>query len=82
MELDAMLGTSKAVFDICWNAKDSEGSMQMDDSRMEVVACEDAPSQDMKVAFYASPALLKRGNADGREYDRQMVLEKARVFCH
>ena len=82
MELDAMLGTSKAVFDICWSTKVNEGSVQMDDSCMEAVGFGNASSQNMNVAFYISPILLKRGNADGREYDKQMVLEKARVFCH
>ncbi|KAF9769154.1 hypothetical protein IL306_013481 [Fusarium sp. DS 682] len=81
MELDEMLMNSKAIFTICWPETDSSKKQRFDETKMEAfVHGKDLTSKTV-VEFAISPMLMKMGNADGCNYDSQMVVCKASVVC-
>lgn len=42
----------------------------------------DIATKDLRVDLVVSPALIKEGNSDGRNYDTMMVLVKLGVICN
>ncbi|KAH6898500.1 hypothetical protein B0T10DRAFT_578283 [Thelonectria olida] len=83
LDLDRMLTDSKALFTIFWSSDfpRHEGKLLYSDGYMEAVAHNPPLSNQSSVEFFTSPVLLKRGNADGQNYNQEVVLIKACVVC-
>ncbi|KAG5918175.1 hypothetical protein E4U42_006957 [Claviceps africana] len=86
MELDDMCMQSRAIITLCWHARDprehgSSGPGYVE-ATMNAVNMDQKPPEDARIQFVITPALLKRGNANGRNYDSEMVLAKADVFMY
>ncbi|RGP77336.1 hypothetical protein FLONG3_4571 [Fusarium longipes] len=81
LDIDEMLMGSMAIFSILWPSTGKQKNLRYDADGMEVVAHTGELSPNTAVAFIISPLLLKMGNADGRNYDSEMILCKASVVC-
>ena len=83
LELDQMLMASKAIFFIRWKFSAKRTTRpRYDDRFMEALAWEKDLSSSSLVKLFISPALIKTGNADGENYDSQMIVAKASVVCN
>ncbi|KAF4995124.1 hypothetical protein FDECE_12895 [Fusarium decemcellulare] len=81
VELDLMLESSKALFFTSWGSglsKHPRGILFRSVS-MDALASRRTPSPKSRVEFFVSPYLYKMGNADGQNYDCDMILCKASV---
>ncbi|KAK2606148.1 hypothetical protein QQS21_003431 [Conoideocrella luteorostrata] len=83
LELDNMRMSSKAIITVVWPDEilKSRGAKcrEYHDTFMEIVdGGEDAPA-DPEVTMFVTPILLKKGNANGKNYDSELVLVKADV---
>ncbi|KAF5575135.1 hypothetical protein FPANT_11464 [Fusarium pseudoanthophilum] len=82
LDLDEMLMSSKAIFLIRWPQDgQSDIRQQFDTDRMESLAHTRELSSKTIIRFFISPMLIKVGNADGCNYDSEMILFKATVAC-
>ncbi|CAG7557199.1 unnamed protein product [Fusarium equiseti] len=81
LELDEIFMKSKAFFLIRSCAPAKQEPWRFDANRMEALAYSETLSSQSIVDFSVSPLLLKRGKADGSNYDDAMVLCKASVVC-
>ncbi|KHO00121.1 uncharacterized protein MAM_02044 [Metarhizium album ARSEF 1941] len=83
LELDDMIMTSKATFTVVWPAEMGEfntgNGTEYRASHMEVVQEDGEPSENVTLRLCVTPLLLKRGNANGRNYETQIVLVKSDV---
>lgn len=81
LDLDGMLMGSMAILSIQWLQTGQSKSLRYDTDLMNSVAHTKELSPKTAVTFMISPVLLKMGNADGCNYDSEMVLCKASVVC-
>ncbi|KAF5239947.1 hypothetical protein FANTH_9731 [Fusarium anthophilum] len=82
LDLDEMLMSSRAIFLVRWpQGGQSKTLPRFDAYRMESLAHTNEPSSKAIVKFLISPVLIKIGNADGCNYDSEMILCKATVAC-
>lgn len=84
LDLDDMRMKSQAMISVVW-VKDlpefaDTSSVEYRDSHMEVVYADGNHSENARVTLCVSPILLKRGNANGKNYDCEIVLVKADVM--
>ncbi|RGP68405.1 hypothetical protein FSPOR_5284 [Fusarium sporotrichioides] len=79
LNLDEMLMGSIAILSIQWPETGQSKSLRYDEHGMDAVAHTKDLSPRTAVAFTISPMLLKTGNANGCNYDSEMVLCKASV---
>ncbi|KPM41604.1 hypothetical protein AK830_g4983 [Neonectria ditissima] len=84
LELDHIMMGSKAHIQILWGNDfwKQNGRPLYNPDFMEAVGWKSTVSSRSSVDFFASPMLEKVGNADGQNYDSQMVLVKANVVCN
>ncbi|KAM5355750.1 hypothetical protein ACJ41O_002396 [Fusarium nematophilum] len=84
VEIDRVMMCSKAIFQVHWRDDSQAPSRRrrFNPKTMEAVCYESDLSTESRVKFFISPILHKLGNADGRSYDRRMVLCKASVVCN
>lgn len=75
-ELNAVMGTSKAIFTRDWLDATGDFAMRFDH---EVMQNENHGPFATKVLFTISPLVIKHGNADGHHHGSQLVLRKAKV---
>ncbi|PNP83352.1 hypothetical protein FNYG_03674 [Fusarium nygamai] len=82
LDLDEMLMGSKAIFLVHW-PQDGQSDIlqQFDTDKMESLAHTSELSSKTIIRFFISPMLIKVGNADGCNYDSEMILCKATVAC-
>ncbi|KAF7559163.1 hypothetical protein G7046_g4999 [Stylonectria norvegica] len=81
--LDQIFMESKAMFRIEWDfSSETAGEKRYYPEGMEAVGYQTELSPQSLVRFFAAPALIKIGNADGQHYDAQTVLCKASVVCN
>lgn len=81
LELDEMLMGSLAIWSIQWLRSGQSKSLRYDADKMDAVAYANELSPKTAVVLAISPMLLKTGNANGCNYDSEMVLCKASVVC-
>ncbi|KAG6003967.1 hypothetical protein E4U21_001547 [Claviceps maximensis] len=85
MELDDMRMQSLAIITFDWYdlgpGKHDPNHTGYFDATMNAVNMK-MPPEDASVQLIITPAMLKRGNANGGNYDSEMVLAKADVFMY
>lgn len=83
VELDDMCMQSRALITTFWHDLEQRerGSIPPDyhGDSMDAVNRDQRPAANAKVRLTVTPALLKKGNASGRNYHSEMVLAKADV---
>ncbi|KAK0389551.1 hypothetical protein NLU13_3126 [Sarocladium strictum] len=81
-ELQEIILSSRAFFSIAWHKfpTDNQQWRPFDPRSMEMIASTEK-SQGQRVIWLLSPILSKRGNADGEQYDKEIMLVKADVIC-
>ncbi|KAG5949899.1 hypothetical protein E4U53_005659 [Claviceps sorghi] len=88
MTLDDMRMQSRAIITFHWHdlkpKKQGSDHAEFLEASMHAVNMnvDQKPSENARVHFIVTPALLKRGNANGSNYDSEMVLAKADVFMY
>ncbi|KAJ4271771.1 hypothetical protein NW762_000477 [Fusarium torreyae] len=80
LDLDEILMRSKAIFTMRW-PETLQKTPRFNEIRMDAVAFTKELTSESIVKFSISPILAKIGNADGYNYDSQMILCKASVVC-
>ncbi|KAH7162942.1 hypothetical protein B0J13DRAFT_669580 [Dactylonectria estremocensis] len=82
-ELGRLFMGSKALFEPRWgnHLPNITNQRRYDPVSMEATAWDRPVCGKTFVIFYTSPILYKIGNADGRNYDKEVVLVKASVVC-
>ncbi|KAH7180924.1 hypothetical protein DER46DRAFT_641005 [Fusarium sp. MPI-SDFR-AT-0072] len=82
LDLDEMLMSSRAIFLVRWPQDEQSKILQrFDANQMDSLAHTNELSSKTIVRFFISPMLIKVGNADGFNYDREMTLCKVTVAC-
>jgi len=84
IELDQMMMSSRAIFQIHWRDRSqscSRTAQTWNEGAMDSEASTNTLSPKSCVLFFISPILLKFGTADGQRYDSNMVLAKGLVVC-
>ncbi|KAM0305278.1 hypothetical protein HYE67_008804 [Fusarium culmorum] len=81
LDLDKMLMGSMTILSVQWPNTGRSKSARYDPDGMEAVAHTTDLPPNTDVAFIISPMRLKMGNANGCNYESEMVLYKASVVC-
>ncbi|KAG7422330.1 hypothetical protein Forpe1208_v000680 [Fusarium oxysporum f. sp. rapae] len=82
LDLDEMLMSSRAIFLVRWPQDEQSKILQrFDANQMDSLAHTNELSSKTIVRFFISPMLIKVGNADGFNCDREMTLCKVTVAC-
>lgn len=83
LEVCDMIMTSRAFITCHWRNWNVPvgGQCVLDHEVMEVTNGDQTIPEGTEVGIIVAPILRKRGNADGYNYDSDMVLAKAKVFC-
>ncbi|KAG5981775.1 hypothetical protein E4U55_002577 [Claviceps digitariae] len=86
MEFDDMRMQSRAIITFHWPdltpKKKGSSHAGYQDATMNAVNMDQKPPEHARIQLIVSPALLKRGTANGRNYDSEMVLVKANVLVY
>ncbi|KAF4966770.1 hypothetical protein FSARC_5587 [Fusarium sarcochroum] len=81
LDLDKMVMSSKAIISVDWPVNPQPKHLLFDATTMDAIAHIKDMSAQSAVDFVVAPALIKKGNADGYNYDSKMFLCKALVVC-
>ncbi|KAM0564415.1 hypothetical protein ACHAPJ_000628 [Fusarium lateritium] len=81
LDLDKMIMSSRAIIFVDWLKDQQLKPLRFDATTMDAIAYIKDLSPQSAVDFAVAPALFKKGNADGYNYDSEMVLCKALVVC-
>jgi len=79
IELEEMMLSSRAYYDVTWLGWDSGSPVQsgFDPDFVERLSLDRVLKDSNSPCLMLSPALIKCGNADGQHYDEHIVLVKA-----